>query len=44
MDMWKPFRNVTSARASQAAIFFDKFHIVRHLGNALDKVSESEYK
>ena len=24
MDMWKPFRNVTSARAPQAAILFDK--------------------
>ena len=44
MDMWKPFRNVTIARAPQAAILFDKFHIMRHLGNALDKVRKSEYK
>jgi transposase len=43
MDMWKPFRNVTNARAPQAAILFDKFHILRHLGDALDKVRKSEY-
>jgi transposase len=43
MDMWKPFRNATRARAPQAAILFDKFHIMRHLGEALDKVRKSEY-
>ena len=43
MDMWKPFRNATNARAPQAAILFDKFHIIRHLGEALDKVRKSEY-
>ena len=43
MDMWKPFRNATVARAPQAAILFDKFHIMRHLGEALDKVRKSEY-
>ncbi len=43
MDMWKPFRNATLARAPQAAILFDKFHIMRHLGEALDKVRKSEY-
>jgi len=43
MDMWKPFRNVTVARAPQAAILFDKFHIMRHLGEALDTVRKIEY-
>ncbi len=43
MDMWKPFRNVTKDKAPQAAILFDKFHIVRHLGDALDKVRKAEY-
>ena len=32
MDMWKPFRNATTVAAPQAAILFDKFHIMRHLG------------
>jgi len=43
MDMWKPFRTVTHARAPQAAILFDKFHVLRHLGEALDKVRKREY-
>jgi len=43
MDMWKPFRNVAQDKAPQAAILFDKFHIMRHLGEALDKVRKTEY-
>src|SRR6202047_2043808 len=43
MDMWKPFRNATAAHAPQAAILFDKFHVMRHLGEALDYVRKSEY-
>jgi len=43
MDMWKPFRNVTRQKAPQAAVLFDKFHIMRHLGEALDKVRKAEY-
>ena len=44
MDMWKPFHNVTAARAPQAAILYDKFHLLRHLGDALDEVRKSEYR
>jgi transposase len=33
MDMWKPFRNATEQHASNAAILFDKFHVMRHLGS-----------
>ena len=43
MDMWKPFRNATLANAPQAAILFDKFHIMAHLGKALDTVRKSAY-
>ena len=43
MDMWKPFRNATQACAPQAAILYDKFHVMRHLGEALDQVRKSEY-
>src|SRR5262249_15649584 len=43
MDMWKPFRLATAAHAPQAAILFDKFHVMRHLGEALDMVRKSEY-
>jgi Transposase len=42
--MWKPFRLATAAHAPQAAILFDKFHVMRHLGEALDQVRKSEYR
>jgi transposase len=43
MDMWKAFHKSTSNHALQAAILFDKFHVIRHLNEALDKVRKSEY-
>ncbi len=45
MDMWKPFRNSTlkAGNASPAGILYDKFHILKHLNEALDKVRKSEY-
>ena len=43
MDMWRPFRLATAAHAPKAAILFDKFHVMRHLGEALDQVRKSEY-
>jgi transposase len=46
MDMWKPFRTSTlkAQHAPHAAILFDKFHVLRHLGEALDKVRKAEYR
>ena len=43
MDMWKPFRNAAQAYAPQAQIVFDKFHIMAHLGKAMDAVRKAEY-
>lgn len=43
MDMWKPFRKATQVHAPQAAILFDKFHVLRHLGVAMDQVRKAEY-
>ena len=43
MDMWKAFRSSTERHAPQAHVLFDKFHVVRHLGKALDTVRKSEY-
>jgi len=45
MDMWKAFRTSTLKpdHAPKAAILFDKFHILRHLGEALDTVRKNEY-
>jgi transposase len=44
MDMWKPFRKATLQHAPNAQIIYDKFHIMRHLADALDQVRRSEYK
>ena len=44
MDMWKPFRNSLAKNAPQARVIFDKFHIMRHLSDALDEVRRSEYR
>lgn len=45
MDMWKAFRNSTlkADHAPNALIVYDKFHILSHLGKAMDKVRKSEY-
>ena len=43
MDMWKAFRNSAQRHAPQAAILFDKFHVIKHLGEALDAVRKCEY-
>ncbi len=44
MDMWKAFRNSAEQHAPQSKILYDKFHVVRHLGDALNEVRISEYK
>jgi transposase len=45
MDMWKAFRKSTlkEGHAPQARIVYDKFHILGHLGKAMDKVRKQEY-
>ena len=45
MDMWKAFRHSTRKpeHAPHAAILFDKFHVLRHLGEALNQVRKAEY-
>jgi len=45
MDMWPAFRTSTlkEGNAPQATILCDKFHILTHLGEAMDKVRKKEY-
>jgi transposase len=38
MDMWRPYLNAVRAGAPQATIAFDRFHLVRHLNEAVDEV------
>ena len=43
MDMWKPFKKSAVKNAPQAAILYDKFHVMKHLGKALDQIRKQEY-
>lgn len=43
MDMWKAFNNSTRKNIPEAAILFDKFHVMRHLSDAVDEVRKMEY-
>jgi len=43
MDMWKPFRHSLATHAPQAAVIFDKFHVIAHLNAALDEIRRREY-
>ncbi len=44
MDMWKPYIFSTAAYVPDAAdkIAFDRFHIVKHLSDAVDRVRKTE--
>src|SRR4051794_2593579 len=46
MGMWKAVRTSTpkARNAPRAAVLYDKFHILRHLGDAIDAVRKAEYK
>ena len=43
-DMWMPYINVIEEKAPKAVLVFDKFHIVRHLMNAVDQVRRDEIR
>lgn len=43
-DMWDPYIDVIKEKAPHAALVFDKFHIVKHLSNAIDKVRREEVR
>lgn len=44
MDMWKAFRNSVTANVPGVRIVYDKFHVMRHLSDAMDEVRRSEYR
>jgi transposase len=43
MDMWKGFIKSFRAHVPQIVLIFDKFHILRHLSEALNKVRKQEF-
>lgn len=44
IDMWQAFENSVQTHAPQADIVHDKFHIAKHLNEAVDKVRRKEHK
>lgn len=44
MDMWKPYRNSFKAHCPNVQIIYDKFHVVRHLLDALNDVRKAELR
>lgn len=43
-DMWDPYIQVIRDNAPNATMVFDKFHIVRHLNEAVDQVRRDEIR
>ena len=43
-DMWKPYVRVIAEKAGQAIHVLDRFHIMRHLSKAIDRVRAEEVK
>lgn len=43
-DMWKPYLKVTAKKAGQAVHVLDRFHIMAHLGKAIDEVRAKEVR
>lgn len=43
MDMWKAFEKSAKKNTPRAAILYDKFHVMRHLSDALDDIRKREY-
>jgi transposase len=46
MDMWEPYINSVEANFCDAhdKIVFDRFHIMKHMGEAVDTVREREHR
>jgi transposase len=36
--MWQPYIDVIEEKVPEAVMVFDKFHIIRHLMDSVDKV------
>lgn len=43
VDMWKAFSTSVNKYCPNAKIVYDKFHIIRHLNNAIDEVRRKEF-
>jgi transposase len=44
LDLWEPFLKATTTAAPQAQIVHDRFHVSKHLNEAVDEVRRSEHR
>jgi transposase len=44
MDMWQPYFKATQTHAPEAEIVHDKFHVSKHLNEAVDQVRRREHR
>ena len=44
LDMWEPYMDSARGQAPNAALVHDKFHISKHLNEAVDQVRRKEHK
>jgi len=44
VDMWDPYIAAINDRAPQAAIVFDKFHVIRNYSKVIDRVRVEEFR
>jgi transposase len=44
MDMWVAFRNGVEKNCPNVDILYDKFHVMKHLNEALDEIRKQEYR
>lgn len=44
IDMWPAFMNATKSNAASAEVVHDRFHISKHLNEAVDQVRPQEHK
>jgi len=44
MDMWSAYRSSLEAHCPNAVVHYDHFHVIKHLGIAIDNVRKSEYQ
>lgn len=44
VDMWVPYRNALAARAPQARVCFDPFHVVQRANKAVETVRKQEWQ
>jgi transposase len=44
MDMWRPYMDAAAKWLPNAWVCFDRFHVARHLGDAVNTVRKAEHR